>query len=158
MPLPSSVFPPAWVWRRRVVSCRPRLLVRWCVCWFLCFLLFILWAVVGSATRSVAEFSNRDDMSRAVRELDDTYFADRRIRVDYVSAILYSIARVACRDVVPAFAEVFTRIQRSLFHVHVYMNGTSLFTIKCWCVPRCGLSKKPGFLPPSMACPRLFRS
>ncbi|CAN0066672.1 unnamed protein product [Ectocarpus sp. 4 AP-2014] len=31
----------------------------------------------------VAEFSNRDDMSRAVRELDDTYFADRRIRVDY---------------------------------------------------------------------------
>lgn len=34
---------------------------------------------------SVAEFSNRDDMTRAVRELDDTYFADRRIRVDYVS-------------------------------------------------------------------------
>lgn len=35
---------------------------------------------------SVAEFSNRDDMSRAVRELDDTFFADRRIRVEYVSA------------------------------------------------------------------------
>lgn len=34
---------------------------------------------------SVAEFSNRDDMSRAVRELDDTFFADRRIRVEYVS-------------------------------------------------------------------------
>ena len=34
---------------------------------------------------SVAEFSNREDMTRAVRELDDTYFADRRIRVDYVS-------------------------------------------------------------------------
>eukprot|EP00752_Nemacystus_decipiens_P003953 g3620.t1 len=34
----------------------------------------------------VAEFSNRDDMSRAVRELDDTYFADRRIRVDYDDA------------------------------------------------------------------------
>lgn len=39
----------------------------------------------GSRRRSVAEFSNRDDMTRAVRELDDTYFADRRIRVDYVS-------------------------------------------------------------------------
>lgn len=34
---------------------------------------------------SVAEFSNREDMTRAVRELDDTFFADRRIRVDYVS-------------------------------------------------------------------------
>lgn len=36
---------------------------------------------------SVAEFSNREDMARAVRELDDTYFAERRIRVDYVSMV-----------------------------------------------------------------------
>lgn len=50
---------------------------------------WVLWAV------SVAEFSNRDDMSRAVRELDDTYFADRRIRVDYVSARV--LMRVFCR-------------------------------------------------------------
>lgn len=35
----------------------------------------------------MAEFSNRDDMARAVRELDDTYFAERRIRVDYVSGV-----------------------------------------------------------------------
>lgn len=39
---------------------------------------------------SVAEFSNRDDMARAVRELDDTYFAERRIRVDYVSFSRYA--------------------------------------------------------------------
>lgn len=45
----------------------------------------VFWAV------SVAEFSNRDDMSRAVRELDDTYFADRRIRVDYVSTRLFVV-------------------------------------------------------------------
>lgn len=47
-----------------------------CVFCFLC---------LGFWRRSVAEFSNRDDMTRAVRELDDTYFGDRRIRVDYVS-------------------------------------------------------------------------
>ena len=42
-------------------------------------------AVLLACRFRVAEFSNRDDMSRAVRELDDTYFADRRIRVEYVS-------------------------------------------------------------------------
>lgn len=104
-PLPSSVFPPAWV--RRPVSCPsvPRLLraCRGVLCVFrVC--VFFLFAVVVSTTRSVAEFSNRDDMSRAVRELDDTYFADRRIRVDYVSASVYSVARVVCRCLVLALA------------------------------------------------------
>lgn len=49
------------------------------VCFRVCF------ALRGVGGCSVAEFSNRDDMARAVRELDDTYFAERRIRVDYVS-------------------------------------------------------------------------
>lgn len=41
----------------------------------------------------VAEFSNKEDMTRAVRELDDTTFADRRIRVDYVSTRYYGYRR-----------------------------------------------------------------
>lgn len=30
-------------------------------------------------------------MARAVRELDDTYFAERRIRVDYVSTVSWNL-------------------------------------------------------------------
>lgn len=56
------------------------------------FVVVVVFCGLGFWRRSVAEFSNKDDMTRAVRELDDTYFADRRIRVDYVSTFLFSCA------------------------------------------------------------------
>lgn len=63
-----------------------------------CSLLFFVGVTVFGFR--VAEFSNRDDMSRAVRELDDTYFADRRIRVDYVSSSPTKVSHHSCAAVV----------------------------------------------------------
>ncbi|CAM9752067.1 unnamed protein product [Laminaria digitata] len=46
----------------------------------------VTYADVRGDDPTAGAFSNRDDMSRAVRELDDTFFADRRIRVEYDDA------------------------------------------------------------------------